>query len=111
MLATRLLRYITIRNEIEVAELNRRANQCIHLGQYSEAKKSFIQALEKTKEDYGSYHPAYLASKCNLALINKYLGDYNQSIELYKEAYQGYVKSLGEEHKSTLIVLQNLGNA
>jgi len=111
MLATRLLRYINIRNEMEVAELNRRASQFVQLGQYSEAKKSILEALEKTKEDYGTYHPAYLAAKCNLALIHKYLGDYNQSVELYKEAYQGYVKSLGEEHKSTLIALQNLGNA
>lgn len=111
MLARGLFRHFASLYEKELIELNRKANQYIQLGQYSEAKKAFEEAIEKTKEDYGSHHPAYLSSQCNLALVYKYLGDYTQSIEIYKEVYQGYLRSLGEENKSTLIALQNLGNA
>lgn len=109
MLAQRLFRQFAIQHDRAVSELNRRANQLIQLGQYSEAKIAFLEAVEKTQEDYGIHHPAYLTSKCNLAYIYKYLGDYTQSIELYKEVYQGYVRSFGEEHKTTLVILQNLG--
>ena len=44
-----------------------------------------------------------------MALLLKTIGEYSESQQLFGKVYEGYKKLFGEEHPSTIIVMQNLG--
>lgn len=52
--------------------------------------------------------PIYLACSNNLALIYKTSGKYEKAIPIYESVYIAYKETIGDDHKSTMILKHNL---
>ncbi|MDV2998264.1 MAG: Photosystem I assembly protein Ycf3 [Chroococcidiopsis sp. SAG 2025] len=62
-----------------IIRLNNQAEHCRVKGDYDEAEKLFLQALEVGKKTLGEKHPHYIACQGNLALVYYAKGQYDRA--------------------------------
>ena len=83
------------------------ADRLRHLGQYQEAEKSYLSALEEAAK-FGSQDPRLAKSLNDLAAVYKRQGKYTEAEPLYYRALAIWEKTLGPEHAYFAAGLNNL---
>jgi tetratricopeptide (TPR) repeat protein len=77
-------------------------------GQYTEAKKLFLELVNAQKRLLGEEHPDTLISMGNLASTYRDQGRWKEAEELEVQGMETSARVLGEEHPSTLTSMANL---
>ncbi len=80
------------------------------LGDYYEAEKRCLMALDIRSKTIGEEHSEYAANLNNLGIINDEMGNYKEAEMYYKKALEKRKKTVGEEHYNYYSTLNNLGN-
>ena len=80
------------------------------MGNYKEAVRIAIDALQIRERVLGKEHPDYASSLNNLASYNSYLGNYGEAVRLGTEALQIRERVLGKEHPYYATSLNNLAS-
>jgi len=78
-------------------------------GDYSQAEKYYLEAIDIKEKIFGKDHPSYATSLNNLGLLYVKMGDYSQAEKYYLEAKNIFEKVLGKDHPDYAISLNNLG--
>ncbi|KAJ7913204.1 hypothetical protein B0H13DRAFT_2471036, partial [Mycena leptocephala] len=79
-----------------------------YAGQYEEAEKVLLAALERRKQVLGDDHPDTLGSMGNLASIYHNLREFHKAQELGVEVLEKSKQLLGDDHPYTLQAMANL---
>jgi len=79
-----------------------------YTGNYIEAKNSFQQALEVTKQAFGDGHPDTLTIMNNLAFLYTCQGKYAEAETLQQQTLELRKQVLGDGHPNTLDSMNNL---
>jgi tetratricopeptide (TPR) repeat protein/CHAT domain-containing protein len=90
-----------------IIRLNNQAEHCRVKGDYDEAEKLFLQALEAGKKTIGEKHPHYIACQGNLALVYYAKGQYDRAEQNLLEAIAGH----GQNSTDAAPCLNNLAQA
>jgi len=80
-------------------------------GKYSEAMDLAEDIKAKVRAEFGDHNPVYASAVNNVALMQKMMGHYEESVASYTEAVQLYKEVAGSEHPSYRTALSNLGLA
>ena len=96
-------------NENKIATYKSEIREGLMHRDYDEAKESAESALNLSVSHFGLNHPVSASCHSDLALINKELGNYEDSRELYLKASNIYEKTVGKEHPSYATMINNLG--
>lgn len=86
----------------EVADLYRSS-------EYRNALKLSHELLQATTAHFGKDHPATASAHNNLGLLNKHLGEFDDSRREYRKALAIYKRVVGTDHASYASALHNLG--
>ena len=96
-------------------DLDYDVNQCRNFGlafyeagQWKEAERLLLQAMQTTKRVLGEEHPDTLAAMGNLAATYRNQGKWKEAEELQVYVMQTTKRVLGEEHPDTLSAMANL---
>jgi len=81
-----------------------------NLGQYGEAERQQVLALETRRRVLGEMHADTMMSINNMASILEQQGRESEAEVLYREAVEKRKKVLGMDHHDTLSSMGNLGN-
>lgn len=76
---------------------------------YDRALATADELLVMCKSHFGSLHPATASAYNNVGLMNKLLGNYEQSRAAYHESLRLYGEVCGKDHASYAAALSNLG--
>jgi tetratricopeptide (TPR) repeat protein len=79
-------------------------------GNYSDALKASKQLLTETTEHFGKDHPATASAYNNVGLMNKQMGDFDESRKHYHESLRIYGRVVGKDHASYAAALHNIGS-
>lgn len=79
-----------------------------HAAQYEKALEVSSELLEVCTSLYGDSHPVTASAFNNIGVMNKLLGNYNESREAYENSLRIYQDSLGKNHESYAAALNNL---
>jgi tetratricopeptide (TPR) repeat protein len=78
------------------------------MGDFDQAERLYVQALEMNHRLYGDEHPEIAASMMNLADIHAMQGELDQAESMYHDVLAMYRKLLGADHPQIAGVLNNL---
>jgi len=78
--------------------------------QYQEALEVSQTLLDRSIDHFGDQHPVTASSMNNIGLMQKYLGNFDKSREMYHKALSIYGDTVGTDHASYAATLNNLGN-
>lgn len=89
--------------------LNALADVTQRTGNYAEAERQMLRALELRRQASGESHPGYAIVLNNLGELYRFTGRYPESRRVWNEALELKRRILGEDHPSVAISLGNLG--
>ena len=90
-------------------EIDGKGAEYFYSGDYSQAKKYFMEAKNIREKTLGKEHPDYLSSLNNLSSVYGNSGEYDQAIKYLLEAKSVGEQVLGKEHPDYGGLLSNLG--
>jgi tetratricopeptide (TPR) repeat protein len=96
--------------ELELSKLQNEVQDLFKAGQYPRALKSAETLLSETEKHFGKDHPVTASAFNNVGLMQKLLGNFDESRRYYTEALQIYKVTVGTDHASYASILHNLGN-
>jgi len=89
--------------------LNALADVTQRTGNYAEAERQMLRALELRRKASGESHPGYAIVLNNLGELYRFTGRYPESRRAWTEALELKRRLFGEDHPSVAIALGNLG--
>lgn len=89
--------------------LNRIGLALLEQNNYTDSLHAFQEICENTKE-LGNENDIILGAKSNMALTYYKLGQYDESLEIYKEVHAKRFNVYGENHPETLNALSGMGH-
>lgn len=93
--------------EQELSRLQVGVQEIYLRGNYRQALERAKELLTETEAHFSEDHPATASAYCNVGLINKQLGHYDDAHRAYKTATRIYKKVLGTKHASYAACLHN----
>jgi tetratricopeptide (TPR) repeat protein len=96
-------------DEKYLADLQREVQQAHKEGDYEHALKLAVHAQKEMEDYFGIDHPVNASAWNNIAIMNKFLGNYNAGIDAYLKAISTYRSAAGEKHPQYVSTLSNLG--
>ncbi|GFH56259.1 hypothetical protein CTEN210_12735 [Chaetoceros tenuissimus] len=96
--------------EEEIYELNSYVKQHFQHANYTEGLQVSQEILEKSTQLFGQHHPATASAYNNIGLMQKMIGNFDESRENLHNALKIYKEIVGEDHASYAAALNNLGN-
>ncbi|GMI55416.1 hypothetical protein ScalyP_jg5163 [Parmales sp. scaly parma] len=97
--------------ENELATLKADVREHISSRDYTSALSTAQNALDLSIKHFKLNHPVTGSCHSDLALVNKELGNYDLSRELYSKAGEIYESTVGKEHPSYATMINNLGQS
>ena len=97
--------------EREFTTMQREVRELVAAHRFEEAMGIALELRDQTKQHYGAEHPVVASSMNNVALLEKSMGNFETSIEMFIETVQVSASSVGKEHASTATALHTLGLA
>jgi tetratricopeptide (TPR) repeat protein len=102
-----------IKTDIDIEKdlfvLKRRMGGFHSVGNYKSALEVAEELQDKVKSLMGEDNAMYASCLNNVALMQKYLGKIEESVEAYTQALHIYEDAVGKKHSSYAITLANLG--
>ncbi len=80
-------------------------------GDYDQAEKSFLRALDLRRDSLPDEHLDIAQSLNNLGSLHMRSGRYDQAVPLLADALERYSRLYGEKHPMVVVVTYNLGSA